>query len=133
MKNREEHGADGLQKRIPDLGAPPQEERSLTDAITESEALAQGRNLKEEEKLAEHDRNQMLRSAASRVTVIAIWVGGLSYLAGLVVWVIHIITPYRFLSDSQLDQLQLFITSVALAVGFPEIAKRNLRPRAHGP
>lgn len=112
----EEVAADSSPEGVQDLG---QEE-----AISLGRGLSK-RDLAKEADEAEHDRSERFRDHFERVAVCGLYLGAIAILGAAGVWFWHIVTPWDFLSQSQLEHLQSLVTGgVLVSVGTSYMKKR---------
>ncbi len=79
-----------------------------------TETVVSEKELRATTKKNEHDRNQQLLSIMHDAVCVAVGVAAICIIAMGVVWVIHLITPWTWLTDTQLDSVRNALFSGAI-------------------
>ena len=98
--------------------------RRRGDGLANKEAYAiAGSVLEKVARKSQHDRREVVRDHIKRAVVFFIWLGVVLYAAGLVVWVLHLITPdecpINYLTEIGIRKLETIVFSgIAATVAF---------------
>ena len=98
----------GLSKDAADAAAA---DAARDDAAQEGAAVTA-----DESQRRKHSRQ--IRWSAHHITIIAMWAFSGGYLAAASVWFVHLVTPWAWLSDMQLDKLQSLLLGSIFGVLF---------------
>lgn len=108
--------ADFSRTKIPSKVKEPSPEESGDSADEESRAFASERNLEKEAEESEHDRQEVFRKHLSRAALILFWLFFSIAVFMVMFWAWHLLTPWRFLTDEQLDDIQQLSSGGLVAV-----------------
>lgn len=112
--------------RIIDIPSPTSPQAALPSdrglASEEQAAIAAG-DLDKKAAETKHDRDERFRDHLSNARICIFWLLAASFMGMLLVLVIHWITPWCFLSTSQLDTIKTIIGTALASKIFAEQAK----------
>jgi hypothetical protein len=98
-------------KRVPRYPHPDGTPESRRRAFEEKYAIDE-RRLLYECKQGEHARREQLRNHINAIALVFIWCGALVVFAAFIVWAIHLVSPWHFLTPEQLSKLEAIATAV---------------------
>ena len=96
-------------------------------AKKEFHLLEKDRDLDQERKEGDHDRNELTKHWLAWVIRAMIVVAGIALIGGIGIWAWHLLTPWRWLTPVEISDLQKLVTSALLGMVASEYARRLFR------
>ena len=98
------------------------------DALADAEArhLADGVDLERDGRAREHGRRQSFRDHVNRAVVLIFWTMAGCRVSGILVFAWHLLTPWFFLTEQQLDKLQTILVSALFSSALSAYANKRM-------
>jgi hypothetical protein len=123
---QQQEDADALLDELADSAVVEASPSGSVDERAQKEAISLEDGLDLEVKRREHDRHQKFRDHANNAVLMLLWLIVGMLLLGIVVFAIHALTPWHFLSPSQLDDLKGMLATAILSSALTGYANRRM-------
>lgn len=97
-------------------------------SVREAAAFSGGVDLEASGKVREHHRHQKFRDHVNRATLLVLWLIVACVVVGILVFVWHLVLPpqWRWLADSDRDQLQTLLGAALLSSALTNYARQRM-------